>query len=55
MVHEELNSAARQFNSAHWTPVFDHNGRFVGMLLAGNGCDLLASESCVKIGNKEWR
>ena len=55
MVHEELNAAARDFKSAHWTPAFDHNGRFIGMLLAVNGRELLASDSCVKIGNKEWR
>jgi len=55
MVHEELNAAARDFKSAHWTPAFDHNGRFVGMLLADNGRELLASESRVKIGSKEWR
>ena len=55
MVHEELNSAARDFKSAHWTPAFDHNGMFIGMLLAENGRELLASDSCVKIGKKEWR
>ena len=55
MVHEELNSLARDFKSAHWTPAFDHNGMFIGMLLAENGRELLASDSCVKIGKKEWR
>ena len=55
MVHEDLNAVAREFKSALWSPAFDHNGRFVGMLLAENGHELLASDSCVKIGNKEWR
>ena len=55
LVHEELNRAARDFRAAHWTPAFDHNGRFVGMLLADGGRELLASDSTVKIGNREWR
>ena len=55
MVHDELNAAAREFKCAHWTPAFDHNGGFVGMLLAENGREILASESRVKIGSKEWR
>ena len=55
IIHEELNAVARDFKSVHWTPAFDHSGRFIGMLLAENGRELLASDSSVKIGNREWR
>jgi len=55
IVHEELNTASRDFKSTHWTPAFDNNGRFVGMLLAENGRELLATDSSVKLGNREWR
>jgi hypothetical protein len=54
-VHPDLDRMARDFNSPHWLAAFDENGHFVGAVRLNGSAELIASESSVRIGNKEWR
>jgi hypothetical protein len=53
--HSDLRAAVQSFPDGCWSPAFDESGRFMGVIRFDGGHRLIASESSVRIDNREWR